>query len=158
LGGLLTVRVLRGTWRSGRHFWSLTMARFSAAEMLQTLLGIEAMPVEGPVRRNTTDYAESTIARAVFERAKTDTVDFIRTNQRLPAEVWIGSRKLSLQDFAATLGADDGASPAVAVRKGNPEMEKYITTDATGSFSWPIHPEGFSAPQLLELDVCKPGH
>jgi len=123
----------------------------SAAEMLQTLLGIEAMPVEGPVRRNTTDYAESTIARAVFERAKTDTVDFIRTNQRLPAEVWIGSRKLSLQDFAATLGADDGASPAVAVRKGNPEMEKYITTDATGSFSWPIHPEGFSAPQLLEL-------
>ena len=30
-------------------------------------------------------------------------------------------------------------------------MEKYVSTDARGSFQWPIHPEGFSAPELLEL-------
>jgi hypothetical protein len=30
-------------------------------------------------------------------------------------------------------------------------MEKYVTTDARRSFEWLIHPDGFSAPELLEL-------
>ncbi len=89
-------------------------------------------------------------SRPAFERAKIDVAGFIRANRRLPAEVWIGSEKLSLADFAATLAADDGTN-AVPVRKGNLEMEKYVATDARRSFDWPIHPEGFSAPELLEL-------
>jgi hypothetical protein len=39
----------------------------------------------------------------------------------------------------------------VTVHKGNPEMGRYIATDAVKAFSWVIHPEGFSAPSLLEL-------
>ena len=123
----------------------------SAADMLQVLLGMEPAVVEGPVARGETTYRESSIPRPAFERAKTDAEGFIRTNRRLPAEVWIGSKKLSLADFAATLAGDDGAPGAVATRQGNPEMEKYVATDATGTFSWPIHPDGFSAPELLEM-------
>jgi hypothetical protein len=123
----------------------------SAAEMLEVLLGMEPAAVEGPVTRGESTYHASTIARPAFERAKADVAGTIRVNRRLPADVWIGSEKLSLADFAATLGGDDGASASVAVRKGNLEMEKYVATDAKGTFSWPIHPEGFSAPQLLEL-------
>jgi len=123
----------------------------SAADMLQVLLGMEPAVVEGPVARGETTYIEGTIPRAAFERAKTDAAGFIRASRRLPAEVWIGSKKLSLADFAATLAGDAGATGAVAMRKGNPEMEKYIATDARGTFSWPIHPEGFSAPELLEM-------
>jgi len=123
----------------------------SAADMLQVLLGMEPAVVEGPVSRGETTYHESTISRPAFEHAKTDTAGFIRASRRLPAEVWIGSKKLSLADFAATLAGDDGASSTVAVHKGNPEMEKYVATDATGTFSWPIHPEGFSAPELLDI-------
>ncbi len=123
----------------------------SAAEMLQALLGMEPGAVEGPVARGESTYRAGTIGRPAFERAKADVVGTIRANRRLPADVWIGSEKLSLADFAATLAADDGASATVAVRKGNPEMEKYVANDASGTFSWPIHPEGFSAPQLLEL-------
>ena len=99
----------------------------------------------------TTGRVAGTIARPAFERAKADVAGTIRVNRRLPADVWIGSEKLSIADFAATLAADDGASAAVTLRKGNLEMEKYVSTDAKGTFSWPIHPEGFSAPQLLEL-------
>jgi hypothetical protein len=124
---------------------------FSPAEMLQVLLGMEPVVVEGPLARGETTYRAGKISRAAFERAKTDASGFIRANRRLPADVWIGSQKLALADFAATLAADDGTSGAVAVGKGNPEMEKYIATDAAGTFSWPIHPEGFSAPELLEL-------
>jgi len=123
----------------------------SAAEMLQALLGMEPVAVEGPVARGESTYRTGTIKRPAFEHAKSDVVSAIRVNRRLPADLWIGAEKLSLADFAATLAADDGASAAVAVRKGNPEMEKYVSTDGTGTFSWPIHPEGFSAPQLLEL-------
>jgi hypothetical protein len=123
----------------------------SAAEMLQILLGMEPAIVEGPIARGTTTYRFKEISRPVFERAQADASGFIRQNKRLPAEVWIGSEKLSLADFAATLAADDGGGSAIAVRKGNLEMEKYVATDARRSFDWPIHPEGFSAPELLEL-------
>ena len=52
---------------------------------------------------------------------------------------------------AATVAGDDGSSPSVSVRKGNPEMEKYIATDPVRSFNWVIHPEGFEAGHLLDL-------
>jgi hypothetical protein len=122
----------------------------SAADMLQVLLGMDPVVVEGPVMRGDTTYREKEIPRAAFEHAKTDAAGFIRAGRRLPAEVWIGSKTLALADFAATLAGDAGGA-SVPVRKGNPEMEKYVATDATKSFDWPIHPEGFSAPELLGL-------
>jgi hypothetical protein len=123
----------------------------SAADMLLALLGMEPQAVEGPSSRGTTTWREGSLPRAAFDRAKADAVSFIQANHRLPAEIWIGSVRLSLSDFAATLAADDGVSSAVSVRKGNAEMEKYVTTDADQSFRWPIHPDGFTASQLLEL-------
>ena len=123
----------------------------SAADMVQVLLGMDPVMVEGPVARGETTYSDRAIPRSSFERAKDQVRSVLRANRRLPAAVWIGSKKLSLPDFAATLAADDGASDTVAVRKGNPEMEKYVSTDAAGAFNWPIHPEGFSAPQLLDM-------
>jgi hypothetical protein len=123
----------------------------SAAEMLQILLGMEPAFAEGPSSRAASTYHLENVSRPAFERATADASGFIRVNHRLPAEIWIGSEKLSLADFAATLAADTGETGAVTVRKGNLEMEKYVSTDARGSFLWPIHPEGFSAPELLEL-------
>ena len=124
---------------------------FSVAEMMEILLGMEPSVIEGPVARGQTAYRGSEIPRPAFERAKTDAAGFIRAHRRLPAEVWIGSEKLSLADFAATLAADNGVSGAIAIRKGNLEFEKYVATDAQRTFNWPIHPEGFSAPELLDL-------
>ena len=118
----------------------------SAADMLLALLGLDPQPVEGPSSRGATTWRDSSIPRAAFQSAQADAVSFIRANHRLPSEVWIGSLRLSLADFAATLAADDGT-----LHKGNPEMEKYVTNDAEKSFRWAIHPDGFAAPQLLEL-------
>ena len=123
----------------------------SAAEMLQILLGTTPQTIEGPVSRQQTTYTGEAIARAAFERAKADVVSYIRKEHRLPAVAWIGSRTLSISDFAATLAADGSPAASVTVRKGNPAMEQYIATDAAGTFQWAIHPEGFSAPALLEL-------
>lgn len=39
----------------------------------------------------------------------------------------------------------------ITVVRGNLEFEKYVSNDPIGAFKWPIHPVGFSAPELLEL-------
>jgi hypothetical protein len=123
----------------------------SAADMLLALLGLDPQVVEGPTMRHDSTYRAAEIPRAPFERAKADVISFIRANHRLPPSAWIGSERLSLPDFAATLASDRPGSPSVAVRKGNTEMESFIATDPAKAFDWPIHPEGFSAPNLLEL-------
>ncbi|HMC62699.1 MAG TPA: hypothetical protein VKJ01_26130, partial [Candidatus Solibacter sp.] len=123
----------------------------SAADMMLALLGMEQQVVDGPATRIAGTLRDGTIPRAAFERAKGDAVSFIRMNQRLPAEVWIGSGKLSIGDFAATLAADDSASTNVGIHRARLEFENYFSTDPKGAFSWPIHPEGFSAPELLDL-------
>lgn len=132
-------------------FLELGGASYSAAEMLLALLGVEPLEVEGPVARRKTTLRGREIPRPAFIRAKADAVSFIRTHRRLPSEVWVGAEYLSLPDFAATLAADSGAGPVVGVRSGNPEMEQYVATDPVKTFNWIIHPEGFSAPNLLEL-------
>jgi hypothetical protein len=123
----------------------------SAADMLLRLLGMQPEFVDGPATRIASSLDGASIPRAAFERAKTDAISFIRANSRLPAAVWIGADKLSLGDFAATLAGDDGASGQTEVRHANLEFEKYFSNEPRKAFDWPIHPEGFSAPELLEL-------
>src|SRR5262249_23228653 len=137
--------VVRQTFLQHEH------GSLSAADMLLALLGLEPQAVEGPTARAETTYSAASIARPAFQRVKTDVSAFVRAHHRLPAEVWIGSEKLSLPDFAATLAGEGPSGDSVMVRKGNPEMEKYIASDPVKTFRWLIHPEGFSAPKLLGL-------
>jgi hypothetical protein len=137
---------------AARQTWLRTPAgALSAADMLQVLLGMEPETVDGPATRIASTYSGASIARASFERARADAASFIRANHRLPAAVWIGSEKLSVGDFAATLAADDGASPQVTVRRANLEFEKYVSNEPARSFDWIIHPKAFEAPELLDL-------
>ena len=122
----------------------------SPADMLLALLGMESRYVDGPSDSGKGTLTAGEIARPIFERAKADVASFIRANGRLPAQLWIGAQTLMLADFAATLAADDGVSPAILLRQGNPEMEKYIATDPARPFDWVIHPAGFQAPHLLD--------
>jgi hypothetical protein len=123
----------------------------SAADMLLELLGMEPQSVDGPTSRLAGNFGGQSIPRPAFERAKADAVSFITANKRLPAEVWIGSASLSIGDFAATLAGDDGTSADVPVQRAHLEFERYFSDEPQKAFDWPIHPEGFRAPELLEL-------
>jgi hypothetical protein len=123
----------------------------SAADMLLALLGLPIEYVDGPTTREQTTYKGNTVPRAAFERTVVDVTSFIRTHRRLPPAAYIGSTKLALGDFAATLAGDDRSSAEVTVRAANLEFESYIGKDPQRLYNWVIHPEGFSAPQLLEL-------
>jgi hypothetical protein len=132
-------------------FLVLDGVSLSAADTLLTLLRVESRYVDGPSENGRTTYRGTEIPRSAFEHAKADAVSFIQSTGRLPAEVWVGSQTLALADFAATTAGDNGSSALVSLRKGNPEMEKYVGVDPAKPFNWIIHPEGFEAGHLLDL-------
>jgi hypothetical protein len=143
--------VLAQHFKHSINFLSLPTGDLSAADILLQLLGVPADYVDGPTEPGTTTYKEATIPDFLFKIALDDVRSFIKANQRLPSEVFVGSQTLSLPDFAATL-AEHLLSPGpVRVAHGQVGFEKYFSTDAKGAFRWPIHPEGFAPEELLAL-------
>jgi len=123
----------------------------SAADMLLILLEIEPRFVEGPVSEGKTTYSRASIDRPRFEKAKAETVAYIRAHGRLPASVWLGSETLSLEDFAATLAVDSDGTGELDVKKGKPKFREYVSKEPAEAFDWVIHPKDFRAPELLDL-------
>src|SRR5712691_6452068 len=123
----------------------------SAAEILLQLLGLDWRMVDGPSSRGGATYDAETIPRALFDRARQDAISFVTAHHRLPSEIFVGARTLSLADFAATVAGEALSPGPVKVLRGQLEVERYFATDASQSFRWPIHPDGFAAPELLEL-------
>ena len=138
-------------FQQGINFMSTDSGDLSAADILLQLLGLPPEYVDGPTARGVTTYKDATAPKPMFESAVKDVKSFIITNHRLPSEVFLGSWTLSLADFAATV-ADHVLSPGeVRVTHGKLDFEQFVSSDPAGPFKWPIHPAGFSAPELLEL-------
>jgi hypothetical protein len=123
----------------------------SPADMLLDLLGAPAQVVDGPTARVATTYASATVPAALFNTAMRDARDFIAHNHRLPNQVFLGAETLSLADFAATLACNAAQGSEITIKRGNLEFERYFSNDPRKAFAWPIHPEGFAAPELMEL-------
>ena len=124
----------------------------SPADMLLALLGVPAEIVDGPTAAGATTWPEPTISAPAFQKATADAADFVRRNHRLPSEIFIGARTLSLADFSATLaGSILNPGSQVPVLRGHIEFDRYFATDPVRPFNWVIHPQGFSAAPLLEL-------
>jgi hypothetical protein len=100
----------------------------------------------------------SSFAWTTFAQAVRDTADYCRTFHRLPDEVWFGAESLSPADYLATLGrvfeglASSGTRPAdVTPVEGRFTADRYVAGDSPALWSWPIFPEGFHAPRIMEL-------
>jgi hypothetical protein len=137
-----TAEEARETWRNGITF----NREHSAAELLLALLGMKPQYVDGPAGRTATLARATSWSQDLWERSLADVRSFIETHKRLPAEVWVGSDRLSLADFAATL-----ASGERKLVSGKLLFEKHLATDGKKEFNWVIHPEGFDGSQLLEM-------
>ena len=124
----------------------------SPADMLLALLGVDPGIVDGPAAPGVTTWQDGAIPAAAFRTAVADAAAFVRRHRRLPAEVFVGARTLSLPDFAATLaGSVLHPELAVEVRRGQIGFVRYFATDPHKPFGWVIHPEGFDGGPLLEL-------
>jgi hypothetical protein len=118
-------------------------------------------PLDGPARSYlppTGGIRSSSFRWSAFARAVHDVSDYCRTFHRLPDEVWVGSESLSPADYLATLGrafeelARESKPPAEVTRTdGHFTPDKFVAEDSTQLWSWPIFPEGFHAPRIMEL-------
>jgi len=132
-------------------FLSLPSGDLSAADILLELLNIPVRYVDGPTAAGITTYQETTIPAVAFDSTLQDVKSFIETNHRLPSEVFVGSKTLSLVDFAATLARLLLTPGPIQVVHGKLGFEGCFSTDSKGAFNWPIHPDGFAPDELLEL-------
>jgi hypothetical protein len=99
----------------------------------------------------------TTFAWPAFARAVRDTADACQTLHRIPDEIWIGAESLSPADYLATLAqavqdvASSGRAPAEVVRRtGRFTADRYVAEDTPALWSWPIFPDGFHAPRIME--------
>jgi hypothetical protein len=138
-------------FKQGITFLSVEEGDLSAADILLELLNLPAEYVDGPTRPGVSTYGDSTIPPFVFDAAVEDVRSFIRMNHYLPSEVFVGAHTLSLADFAATLAEHTMAAGPIRVGRGKLAFEQYFSRDASASFRWPIHPEGFAPEELLAL-------
>jgi peptidoglycan/xylan/chitin deacetylase (PgdA/CDA1 family) len=94
---------------------------------------------------------------SAFAQAVRDTSDYCRTSHRVPDEVWIGVESMSPADYLATLAETfedlaSGKTPSDVIRReGHYTAGRYVAEDSPALWSWPIFPEGFHAPRIMEL-------
>jgi hypothetical protein len=117
------------------------------------LLGPEAPPPAAAERTH--------LAWPAFRDAALDTLDFIDTQHRIPARVFIGAEAVPPADFLVGLARvyqfhrRNGKLPTRAGVDLGTRVELlpagHVTADTPGAFDWVIHKPGFRGPHLLAL-------
>jgi hypothetical protein len=159
--GEIAFRRVGNTSLSGADAFSLlTSAALAIAEKRGIPDRLKAARLYGPAHafaRSAGPQPPSSVPWAAFEAAVGDTADYCVKHGRIPDEVWIGSRAISPQDYLATCAAvveQSGSAavpPGVDLRSGRLSAEKYVAKDSPSLWDWPIFPDGFHAPDLMEL-------
>jgi peptidoglycan/xylan/chitin deacetylase (PgdA/CDA1 family) len=93
-----------------------------------------------------------------FARTVTDVAGYLRKFNQVPNAVWFGSQGVPPESYllalaqVATRLVGKGAIPdSVSVRPAHLAAAKYVADDSPAIWDWPIFPEGFHAPRLIEL-------
>jgi hypothetical protein len=136
-------------------FWLLTEAFLNG-----TKSPVRLTTVYGPARQYAPAAASNkptSIKAGEFSDAVAQVSQFCRTHGRIPDEVWIGAYSVSPQDYLATLGAviegrKNSNPDAIITRlQGKFTADAYVAEDSPKLWGWVIFPEGFHAPQIMEL-------
>ncbi|MCX7796053.1 MAG: hypothetical protein N2380_05995 [bacterium] len=81
------------------------------------------------------------------------TIEFIDRNNRIPDSIKINDKNISPIDFFATanslISSTEILPDTIEIKRGNPILEDQVKEE--GVWNWTIFPEGFSAPNLIEL-------
>ena len=143
------------------QFALLTEAGAALVEQKTLPAATKLAVLDGPVRAFSPAMGvtrSSSFAWPAFAIAARDAAAYCRTQHRVPDEVWIGVESISPADYLATLGGAieqvimSGELPAkVEHRTGHYTADRYVAEDSPKLWDWPIFPEGFHAPHLMDL-------
>lgn len=142
-------------------FSLLTTAGSSVIDGKTIPAGMRVARLDGPTRTftpSTGTLHSSSFRWSAFAAAIRDTAAYCRSHQRIPDDVWIGAESVSPADFLVMLAGaleqviTSGQPPAQVERKsGRFTADRYVAEDSPKLWGWVIFPEGFHAPQLMEL-------
>ncbi len=135
------------------------MAMLGAGRKLQ--FPLHAKGLFGPDSPPPSAFAKTQLAWPAFRDTTTDVLDFIQTQGRVPARVFVGADPVPPAEFLVALAAayesyrSRGALPLHegVTLAGDPEIlsARHIAADTPKLFGdWIIHKEGFRAPKILE--------
>jgi len=100
----------------------------------------------------------ATIPWSAFSETIVDVAGFCQSRLQVPSEVWIGTYSISPETYLSTLAdafeevARTGRAPAdVRIISGTLTAERYVARDSVKLWDWPIFPEGFHSPAIMEL-------
>jgi hypothetical protein len=132
------------------------MSNYLGAQSVPDNIGFEF--VYGPVRKAERVSKELPITAHEFATACLDVQSALEKNSQIPSDIWAGSHALAPADYLATLAAAIEAlitvgkpNSAVLVRSGNFTADQYVAQASSDIWTWPIFPEGFHSPQIIEL-------
>ncbi len=107
----------------------------------------QVTPLQEPV---TTDWSQ-------FRRTSVDVAGYLRTHQRIPSAVWLGSQPVppesylnALAEVALTLLEGKPPPQTIQIKPAQLAAAKYVSTDDPKLWGWVIFPPGFRAPALME--------
>jgi hypothetical protein len=153
-------------------FWNQPGFGVSPAEIFSLLnsflasyLGSRQIPsgvrlefVYGPTRAVAKSVGFSSISWSQFTAACLDVQSALQKNRQMPNEVWLGSQAMPPADYLATLGGlveeliqSGNIEETISLRVGNFTADQYVANDSPEIWGWPIFPEGFHAPKIMEL-------
>ena len=114
--------------------------------------------VYGPIRRIETGQQSGSLSWNQLAAACLDVQSALKKNQQIPSEIWVGSHPLSPADYLATLGEAiqqlvtlGKPKMTLSVRHGNFTAEQYVARDCLEIWKWPIFPDGFHSPKIMDL-------
>jgi hypothetical protein len=142
------------------QFELLTFAVSELAAGKKLKLPVTARGLLGPDNPPVVGKEELTVAWPAFRDAVLDAREFIQTQQRVPARVFIGAEAVSPGDFLMGLASaydhwrTDGKLPAQVILGRDVILlpARQVAEDTPGLFGgWVIHKADFRAPKILEV-------
>ncbi len=98
------------------------------------------------------------VERSQFERTVADVADFMRARGRVPSSVWLGGRHVSPESFMVALAREFRHLPSgkslplrIEIAPAKLATAERVASDSPRLWGWPIFPDGFSAPAMMDL-------
>ena len=144
------------------QFELLTMAVNGANNGRPPAFPLRTTGVFGPDMAPPETTSPTNLDWLAFRDVARDVLEFIQTEHRVPARVFVGAEPVPPADFLVTMAAawsafrQHGKPPPEQVfalgRGARILPERYIAKDTPGLFGgWVIHKEGFRAPKVMEM-------
>lgn len=161
------VRTIAEAFQKRLSYVELATRIVSAAEGLSALsdfiakIDKDSQPEEvtlefayGPASKPQRFITEGRFSWNEIHQAAQELVDTLRVTKQLPSIVWVAGQPVRPEDYAVTLasvvasGRYSGDSP---LQQGELEAKKYVADDSPGLWGWVIFPQGFDAPQMMQI-------